>query len=99
VVERFEQVSRSPTEASMKKRIYRKTRIQDVRAEGVSAALAGERIIFAVDVAKEDMVGVLVGADMDKRVTIGWKNPYENEQVAALLTALRAQGRSVEVVA
>jgi len=95
---RFERVSEPPKEGDMKKRVYRKTRIEDVQLEGVSTALSGPRIVFAVDVAKEKMVGVLVDAGTGAAVTIAWRNPVQNGAVAELLGELRRLGRSVEVV-
>ena len=82
----------------MKRRAYRKRRIQDIEVEHVAALLHGPRVVFAVDVAKEDMVGILVGATPAEAVTIAWKNPADNELVARLLGALRERGLTVEVV-
>src|SRR5882672_9039506 len=82
----------------MKRRTYRRRRIHEVTAEQISALSIGSTIVFAVDVAKEDMVAMLVGKAGGESVTVSWKNPVENEAVANLLCALREQGRTVEVV-
>jgi len=82
----------------MKRRAYRKTRIEDMRVERVSTALSSTRIVFAVDVAKEKMVGALVDAETREAVTISWENPTQNGLVAGLLEELRQLGRTIEVV-
>jgi transposase len=47
--------------------------------------VAGQRAVFAVDVAKEDFVGVLLDAERTALVTVKWKHP---EQTWALIEQL-----------
>ena len=81
----------------MKKRIYRKVAIANLDELALKASVAGQRVVLAVDVAKEDMVGVFAGVDGGEGKTVSWKSPGENERVADLLERLLEPGRSVEV--
>jgi hypothetical protein len=85
----------------MKKRTYRKIAVKEVDVAAV-AALAAElgtgRVVFAVDVAKVDMVAAMMAGDGRVVRTVCWKNPGENGLVLALLSGLRRGGLSVEAV-
>ena len=47
----------------MKKRTYRKIAVKEVDAVGLSAELGGGKVVFAIDVAKVDMVAAVVAGD------------------------------------
>lgn len=82
----------------MKKRTYRKIAVKDVDVERLIAELGGGRVVFAIDVAKVDMVAAIVASDGRVIRTISWKNPRENGEVLSLLAALQQAGLSVEAV-
>jgi transposase len=80
----------------VKKRIYRKIPVKRVVAEHVISAVTGKRVVFAIDVAKTDMVASFVEADGRMVVTVCWQHPGENQAVLELLRELGAAGVSVE---
>jgi transposase len=82
----------------MKKRIYRKMPVNDFQPQSISPAELGGHLVFAVDVAKVDMVAAFAGADGRVLQTICWKAPAENLLVLGILRGFRAQGVAVEVV-
>lgn len=82
----------------MKKRTYRKIPVNKVRIEALLASLDGAEAVFAVDVAKTDMVGAFVARDGRVVMNICWKNPWENGRVLELLDELRKAGVRVEAV-
>jgi transposase len=82
----------------MKKRTYRKIAVKDVVVERLIGELGAGRVVFAIDVAKVDMVASVVGEDGRVATTIAWKNPVENGLVLDLLTALKGAGLLVEAV-
>jgi transposase len=81
----------------MKKRIYRKVRVNSVDVERLLEGLAG-RVIFAIDIAKIDMVAAISTSEGEVLTTVGWKNPVANGEVLRLLGKLREAGLVVEVV-
>jgi transposase len=82
----------------MKKRIYRRMPVNDFHAETISPAELGGKLVFAIDVAKVDMVAAMACADGRVLHTICWKAPAENPAVLSILRGLRAGGVTVEVV-
>ncbi len=82
----------------MKKRTYRKISVKAVDAGALIAELGSGRVVFAIDVAKVDMVAAVVASDGRVLRTICWRNPVENGLVLALLGALRSAGLVVEAV-
>jgi transposase len=82
----------------MKKRIYRRMPVNDFQPESIARADLGGKLIFAVDVAKVDMVAAIAAADGRVLSTICWKAPEQNPVVLALLRRFRLDGVSVEVV-
>jgi transposase len=80
----------------MKKRTYRKIAVKEVDIESLIAELGGGRVVFAVDVAKIDMVAAVVASDGRVVRTICWKNPSENRLVLELLAQLGRAGLIVE---
>ena len=81
----------------MKKRAYRRTRIEDFSTEGVEASESGAPLVLAIDVAKRDMVAALA-ADREVLQTVQWRHPAQTPQLLAKLEQLRARGVEVEAV-
>jgi transposase len=82
----------------MKKRTYRKIAVKEIDVAALVAELGGGRVVFAIDVAKVDMVAAIVAGDGRVVRTVCWKNPSENGLVLELLSGLRRAGLSVEAV-
>jgi len=81
----------------MKKRIYRRMPVNQFQPSSISLDEVGARLVFAVDVAKVDMVAAIAGDDGRVLNTIAWKAPRENAAVLGILQAFRAAGFLVEV--
>src|ERR1017187_9247937 len=82
----------------MKKRVYRRMPVNDFQPDTVSHADLGGKLIFAIDVAKVDMVAALAAADGRVLHTICWKAPEQNLAVLSILRSFRAAGVTVETV-
>lgn len=82
----------------MKKRTYRKIEVKEVDVAALAAELGVGPAVFAIDVAKVDMVAAIVAAEGRVVRTVRWKNPSENGLVLELLSKLRDAGLSVEAV-
>jgi transposase len=82
----------------MKKRSYRKISINHFRTEVVTTAIARGRLVFAVDVAKVDMVAAIADDRGHVVAFISWKAPAENPRVLELLGQLRKEGYELEAV-
>jgi len=82
----------------MKKRIYRRMPVNDFQPETISHAALGGKLVFAVDVAKVDMVAAIAAADGRVLQTICWKAPDQNLAVLSILRSFRAAGITVEAV-
>jgi transposase len=93
--------SKNPTKEVipiMKKRIYRRMPVNDFQPDTVSTADLGGKLVFAVDIAKVDMVAAIAAADGRVLHTISWKAPEQNLTVLAILRGFRARGIPVEPV-
>src|SRR3954467_15864453 len=82
----------------MKKRTYRKIAVNNVEVAVLAAELGTGRVVFAVDVAKVDMVAAIVAGDGRVVRTVAWKNPTENGLVLELLAGFVRVGLLVEAV-
>jgi transposase len=82
----------------MKKRTYRKIAVKEVDVAALAAEVGSGRVVFAIDVAKVDMVAAVVADDGRVVRTVSWKNPGENGAVLELLSGLRRSGLAVEAV-
>lgn len=80
----------------MSKRRYRATKIQEVEATKL-AALAGQRVILAIDVAKEDFYAALVDAEGQVHEIVRWRHPAESRAFTQLIEQLGGK-EWVEVV-
>ncbi|MCB2262640.1 MAG: transposase [Candidatus Thiosymbion ectosymbiont of Robbea hypermnestra] len=74
----------------MSKGRYKSVEFKQVDWRTVRDRIAGERVVVAVDVAKEDVVATLLTADQEVLVTFGWRHPGET---AAVLDRLVWLGR------
>jgi len=75
----------------MKKRPYRAVRVKQVNVDRLSEQVGDDRIVFGVDVGKEDCFGWLQRRQSDFHMIFKWKNPQESRQVVALLKELGSQ--------
>jgi transposase len=93
-------VSQNPTKEviPMKKRIYRRMPVNDFQHDSISHADLGGKLVFAIDVAKVDMVAAIAAADGHVLQTICWKAPEQNPSVLAILQHFRLAGIPVEAV-
>jgi transposase len=82
----------------MKKRIYRRMAVNDFQPATISHADLGGKLVFAIDVAKVDMVAAIAAASGRVLQTISWKAPEQNHAVLAILGGFRAAGIPVEAV-
>ena len=81
----------------MKMRRYRATNVKQANWEKIASLTAGQRIVFSVDVAKDDFFGALMTADRSVIDTIKWVHPQQTREVGEhLLHDL--DGRNLEVV-
>jgi hypothetical protein len=62
----------------MKKRTYRRIAVKEVDVAALAAEVGSGRVVFAIDVAKVDMVATIVAGDGRVVRTVCWKNPSEN---------------------
>ncbi len=69
----------------MKKRVYKATKVKKINLEKLKKQVDGERIIFSVDVAKEDFMATILRQDREVLVTISWKHPFESQLILDLM--------------
>jgi len=81
----------------MTKRRYKSEEFKNVDWNRVEDRIEGERVVLAVDVAKEDFVATLMGAEQEALVTFKWRHPQETTEVLQSLLRLGVE-RRVEAV-
>jgi transposase len=69
----------------MKKHRYSATNIKQADWKQIGAGTTGRRIVFGVDVAKEDFFGVLMGEDLAVSATVKWRHPEQTRALGAHL--------------
>ena len=75
----------------MKKRSYRAVKVKAVDWEKLGEAVRGERVVFAIDVAKEKLVGsVFVASTEEVQLNVSWVHPVESAELVRLVTELPA---------
>lgn len=75
----------------MKKRIYRATELTKVNIEQLAEKVKGTRVVFGVDIAKQDNYGaLLICGDREPLITIKWRHPERSRQVVQVLKRLCA---------
>jgi transposase len=72
----------------MKKRIYRAVSVKSLNREKLAELVKGHRVVFGVDVAKEDFVGAFMNEGREIIQTIKWKSPGEVADIVTLLKEL-----------
>lgn len=82
----------------MRKRIYRRMPVNDFQPDSIALADLGGKLVFAIDVAKVDMVAAIATADGRVLQTISWKAPEQNPSMLAILRSFRSAGVTVEPV-
>ena len=80
----------------MRKRIYRTISVKDLDVQRLIESVSGQRVIIAVDVAKQDMVAAIADDDAQVHCTVRWKSPTENDDLVEVATALQRGGVVVE---
>src|SRR5512134_3481417 len=75
----------------MKKRIYRRMPVNDFQPQSISPVELDGRLVFAIDVAKVDMVAAFATGDGRVLNIVSWKAPAENLIVLGILGGFRAQ--------
>ncbi len=79
----------------MKKRVYRAEKLEKVNIEKLSAEIVGQRIVFGIDVAKEDFYGALMNEHCEVVKIIKWKSPWQVRDLVAFLKELPVSGLEV----
>ena len=78
----------------MKKRRYRTTKVNQVNWAQIAEQAGEQKVVFAVDVAKEKFVAALMKPDRTVLKTIQWQHPDQTpELMHGLLSHLGAQRR------
>jgi len=76
---------------SRRKRSYRSVDVKAVDRSRLAETVAGERLVFGIDVAKEKVYAALMGEDRKTRITIRWDLVDESREVVELLKELPAK--------
>ena len=72
----------------MNKRRYKATNVKQVNWEMIATQTQGERMVFGIDVAKEDFFAVLMKADQTVIETLKWVHPQQTREMTAHLRDL-----------
>ncbi len=72
----------------MKKRAYKATNINKINSEKLSENVKGSKMVFGIDVAKEDFFGAFVNEKQEVLQTIKWKHPKQSMEVLNLIKGL-----------
>jgi transposase len=81
----------------MSKRRYKSEEFKNVDWDRVEGRIEGERVVLAVDVAKEDFVATLLDREQEALQTFHWCHPQETAEVLERMLRL-GQGRRLEAV-
>jgi transposase len=82
----------------VKKRIYRRTPVNEFDVAKLQPERLGQRVVFAIDIAKVDMVAALADAEGRVLETVAWTAPAQNAATIDLLRHMRHKGLVVETV-
>lgn len=74
----------------MKKREYRATDITKVNVEQLSEKAQGKRVVFGVDIAKNNNYGCLMNEKQEALITIKWGHPKQSRQMVEMIRRLGA---------
>jgi transposase len=76
----------------MKKHRYSAKNIKQADWKQISAQTAGRRIVFGVDVSRDDFFGVLMRVDLTVIATLKWVHPEQTRELGAhLIKDMQAQ--------
>lgn len=81
----------------MSKRRYKSVEFKKVDWKEVRGRSEGERVVLAVDVAKEDFVATLLDAEQTTLVTFKWRHPQDTAEVVERMASL-GQALQLEAV-
>jgi len=81
----------------MSKRIYKSTKLQDVKVENVVSAVSGRRVVVGVDVAKYSFFAVVSTGRQSFEVTVRWEAPAETDAFVSFVSQLRGAATDVAV--
>ena len=82
----------------MKRRAYRRTPINQFEPKVIRDKATGNRLILAIDVAKQDMVAALATETAEVLTTLAWKQLEESGELLRRLDELQQLGFTVEAV-
>ena len=75
----------------MKKRVYRSTEIAKVNIAQLAEKVKGKKVVFGVDIAKQDNYGALLLEEQkDPLITIKWRHPAKSREMVQVLKSLGA---------
>jgi transposase len=75
----------------MKKRAYRSTEITKVNIAQLAEKVKGKKVVFGVDIAKQDNYGaLLIWEEKEPVITIKWRHPERSRQMVQVLKSLGA---------
>lgn len=72
----------------MSKRRYSATEFKAVSWAAMTEQIAGERTVFAIDVAKEDFFGALMSSERTTLVTVKWTHPQQTRELVDQLAGV-----------
>ena len=81
----------------MNKRRYQSKEFKSVDWSEVDQRIESERVVVAVDVAKEDFVATVLDGAQEALVTFKWRHPQDTAEVLACVLSL-GKGRRLEAV-
>ena len=82
----------------MKKRIYKQIPVNAFLPSSIVIGALGGQLVFAIDVAKVDMVAAIATGSGQVLSTISWKAPMQNAKVIEILAGFKALGLNVQTV-
>ncbi len=75
----------------MKKHVYRSTEITKVNIAQLGEKVKGKKVVFGVDIAKQDNFGaLLIGEQKEPVITIKWRHPERSREMVQVLKSLGA---------
>lgn len=69
----------------MKKKAYRAVDVKKLNVEKLLSKAGDERVIFGIDVAKEDFYCSLMNNKREVLTTVKWKHPFETEKFVSII--------------
>ncbi|HJL25981.1 MAG TPA: transposase [Polyangiaceae bacterium LLY-WYZ-15_(1-7)] len=80
-----------------KKRRYQAIPVNDDRVESLIAAVAGQRVVVGIDIAKTKEFAAFMTEDGRVHATVRWAHPKQSPQFLQVLARMRQQGSRVEL--